>query len=123
MAVFIGTEDEFYTYFNGYTKNKVNSISSKERRLCNKICESCGQKSELQSAHKHGKDRKTIISSLLKKYPIKNNEYKINLNDFEKDFIAAHIPIRDHFYFLCQNCHREYDKENLNDIDMMYLRS
>jgi 5-methylcytosine-specific restriction endonuclease McrA len=119
MALFIGSEEEFNTYFKGFAKNKVNYITSKERRKCNGTCEYCSQISELQSAHKTKSDRKTIISNLLKSYPKRIVGYKVDLKKFEEDFIEAHQPIREHFYFLCQVCHKKYDKGIINDIDIV----
>ncbi len=37
---------------------------------------------------------------------------------FEKKFKNAHMPVKDHFFFLCPNCHSKYDNGILKDIDI-----
>ncbi len=121
MALFIGTAEEFNKFFKGYCKNKVNYLTRKERKLCNGICECCGEKRELQSAHKHALNRQSIISTLLEEYIQSDSRYKVDLFKFQEDFIAAHQPIRERFYFLCQDCHRKYDNNIIGDDAMVNL--
>ncbi|MDR2748332.1 MAG: hypothetical protein LBB10_00300 [Bifidobacteriaceae bacterium] len=106
MAQFVGTFKEFNEYIGPYCRSKVNYITRKERKKHNEICEHCGKKSELESAHKKGFERKDIVKSLFKKL---NENKTINLEKFKRDFIDIHKPISKHFFFLCNSCHGKYD--------------
>ena len=111
-ARFIGNKEEFTFYVGPKCRNLVNAIAKSDRNKCNGICEYCGNKAELQSAHKQGEERPQIIENILNKHYKKGNDlYDVPLNDFIEKFKSAHMPIKDHIYFLCSKCHHEYDKE------------
>jgi hypothetical protein len=108
MAKFIGTLKEYEKYIGPRIRNTVNNITIKERQKRQGICEFCGKKAELQSAHKEGKERKSIILEALKKYS--NASFlNIDIEKCEKEIIELHEPINNTFYFLCAECHRKYD--------------
>jgi hypothetical protein len=113
MAKFIGTEKEFKIFLNGYCKNKVNAITKKARKSHDNICEHCHSSvKELQSAHIKGKECKVIIHETLEKFgPDSQGIYFVDLEKFEKYFKEAHLPFEEHFKFLCESCHRKYDKK------------
>lgn len=108
---FIGDIKSFKKYIAAGYRNKVNIWAKPEREKQHGICECCGKRSELQSAHREGMEFKDIIIRILDtKYKIKDNLYKVDLADFEIEFKEQHNPIRDVFFFLCEGCHNKYDK-------------
>ena len=115
MSEFRGTKKEFIKFVGGYCRNKVRDIAAKERKKQNGFCECCGQKAELQSAHHRLLDRQTIVFNILDKFPKEGDIYIVELEKFEEMFIEAHMPIEDHFFFLCQNCHKKYDDGEINE--------
>ena len=115
MANFRGTKVEFHKYFGGYCKNKINSMTSKLRKEQNGTCEYCGEHDELEAAHIQGQERKVIIDSILNEYVDNNGIIDIDVNSFEYEFEKRHLPINQHFYFLCKQCHRKYDNGEIAD--------
>lgn len=108
---FIGDIKSFKKYVAAGYRNKVNIWAKPERDKQNGICEYCREESELQSAHREGKEFKDIIIDILdRKYKIEDSLYKVDLVDFEHEFRKVHNPIRDVFFFLCPECHNKYDK-------------
>ena len=114
---FSGSLKDFMDLLGPRCRNIVQQIAKKERSDCNGICEYCHRKSELQSAHRAGEERPKIINGILEKhYKIGDDRYDVPLREFESLFKKAHLPIRDHIYFLCKDCHNAYDvKKTLND--------
>ena len=116
--VFIGNYAEFKHYIGGYCRNKVAQYTRKEKKNY-AGCEYCQAKAVLQAAHRQGQSRIEIIYGILeKKYKIATDFYRVPLIDFEKEFINAHMPLKDHFFFLCPDCHSKYDNGILKDIDI-----
>ena len=117
-AKFVGSFDEFKRYVGPKCRNEVNIFCKKEREEHHGICEYCGKKSVLQSAHI--KERPVIIKEILEKYyKIDTDLYEVNLESFFLQFKNAHMPIPDHIFFLCKSCHDKLDKEHsitINDI-------
>lgn len=110
-TVFMGSIESFSRYIGPFCKNYVNSIARKERNLHNGICEYCGKKAVLDSAHKDGEDRPIIIKRILEAHFKKDiNYYEVDVELFEKMFKDAHLPVKDHIFFLCKDCHGEYDR-------------
>jgi len=111
MVKFIGSLEDYEKYIGPRIRNIVNIVTKSERQKRQGICDFCGKKAELQSAHKHGRDRKTLIREALKKY---NNGscFNVDVEKCENEIIKLHTPINHIFYFLCMKCHREYDSEN-----------
>lgn len=108
---FIGDIKAFKKYIAAGYRNQVNYWAKPEREKLHGRCECCGQRSELQSAHREGMEFRDIIIRILEnKYKIKDNYYKVDLANFEIEFKEAHTPIRDVFFFLCESCHNKYDK-------------
>jgi hypothetical protein len=111
MARFIGTVDDYEKYIGPRIRNIVNTLTKGERDKRQGICEFCKEKSELQSAHRHGKERKTLIFEALKKY--NNGSYiDVDIEKCENEILELHNPINEVFYFLCMECHRKYDNNN-----------
>ena len=101
MGNFTGTKEEFNKYFDGYCKNIINRWAAPLRKEQNGICEYCGNKDELDSAHLRGQERKVIINSILDEH-IVDGVVNIDMDIFEKELKNRHDPIRKHFYFLCK---------------------
>jgi hypothetical protein len=116
MASFIGTKDDFNTFIGPRIRNLVNQIAKKDRDARNGICQHCGVKAKLDSAHKHGKGRKTLIEMALKNFD-KGSYIEVDLKKFEELFINYHQPINETFLFLCRKCHNEYDKNHIPETD------
>ena len=114
MAMFNGTIEEYHKYIGPRIRNRINVYTKEERMKQKGICQLCGNKAELESAHIKGKDRKTLIETVLEKYK-KDETVLIDLGNIEEEIIKEHIPINEVFLFLCPNCHRKYDNENINN--------
>ena len=115
MAKFVGTIEEFNRYIGPRIRNVVNIIAKKERMSRNGICEHCGKKSELQSAHIRGHERTLIIREVLSSYKAGR---KIDVEEVEREIINRHYPIRDKFKFICEACHQKYDSKDKDDFVM-----
>lgn len=109
MATFIGTEKEFNDYIGPRVRNKIQTLTKKTKTKRGNVCQHCGKKvKELDAAHIHGRERKTIINELLQPYR-SEDIYKVNLASFERSLMEAHQPVEKVFLFLCQECHVAYD--------------
>ncbi len=114
MAIFEGTIQEFHDYLGPRIRNKINNLTRSHRKALNNVCQHCGETGELESAHKHGFNRRDIIENVLSEY--KNGEYiKCDIFEVEGKIIYAHYPIKEKFIFLCSSCHKKYDKSTHND--------
>ena len=110
LAKFIGSFEEFKRYVGPKCRNEVNIFCKSERVKHRGICEYCGQKHVLQSAHI--KERPIIIKEILdNNYKIGTDLYEVALEDFFVKFKDAHMPVPDHIFFLCKGCHDKLDKE------------
>jgi hypothetical protein len=123
--IFTGDLVSFLRYVGPFCKNYVNSIAKAERVKHKGICEYCGKKAVLDSAHKDGEERPIIIKNILETYFKKSeNYYEVDILAFEKKFKEAHIPVQDHIFFLCKDCHTEYDKgSKITTNDILAKRS
>ena len=118
MATFKGSIQEFHHFIGPRIRNVINNHTRKIRNDKNGICEFCHKNSELQSAHVHGRDRRTIIESVLNNYIDIEGTVLCSIKDAELEIIKAHKPINDTFKFICHRCHVEYDSSPmLTDID------
>lgn len=113
MAKFEGSVKEYHKFIGPSIKNKIQSITKKEKNKIGNVCEECKKKKdELDAAHKHGTDRKSVIELVLKKRGFLSNNL-IKIDDIQKAedlIIQEHIPIKKYVRFLCKQCHNEYDK-------------
>lgn len=120
MGTFFGNKEEFKKYFGVYCRNKVHEITNPYRKSCGGICEYCKKKSELQAAHIRGFERVKLIESILdKSFKKGDNEYLVDLDKFENEFIEAHKPIEQKFHFLCSACHAKYDQDLLSEEQIL----
>ena len=62
-------------------RNLVQQLTKKHKMEIGK-CEHCGKSENLEAAHKHGKDRGSLIDSILNNYT-NNNVVTIDLANFE----------------------------------------
>jgi len=109
VASFEGTTQEFHHYIGPRIRNAVNSLTRKARLERNGVCEFCGKKATLESAHVHGKGRREIIEEVLNKYSNGNIIRIPDLNELEQAILDAHRPLSNTFKFICKPCHTEYD--------------
>ena len=115
-AKFVGSFDEFKRYVGPKCRNEVNIFCKSEREARHGICEYCGQKHVLQSAHI--KERPIIIKEILdNNFQIGPDLYEVNLEDFFVQFKNAHMPVSEHIFFLCKCCHDKLDKDKTITID------
>lgn len=116
--MFIGSLSEFKKFFSIYCKNKVVQMTKSIKNEKENICEYCKQKRELETVYIKGSDRINVIESILNKN-FKQSEtvdnYFVDLHKFEEYFIDAQKPIEKHFYFLCNDCHKKYDKNEISE--------
>lgn len=123
MGIFIGSKSEFKKYFGGYCRNKVHEITNPNRKSRSGICEYCKNKAELQAAHLQGFERVKLIDLILDEFFKKgDDEYLVDLDNFEKEFIKAHQPINKNFHFLCSKCHSKYDRGIINELDILRVK-
>jgi hypothetical protein len=113
MASFIGSSKEFRRYFGPRMRNHFNQMT----RMCKLDvgkCQHCGQEANLEAAHRHGNGRNRIIENILEMHTHKGVA-TIDLDLFEKKFLAAHQPLKETILILCNRCHREYDNQQNQD--------
>lgn len=112
MARFTGEVSDFEKFIGPHLRNLVqNSITRKYRKKIGK-CENCGSTEKLDSAHIHGKDRKTLIKKAYHKYLYSKDELlDVDLNQFVLDFKKLHFPLEETFRILCRDCHIKHDKK------------
>lgn len=108
-SMFMGSFDDFKRYVGPKCRNEVNIFCKPYRDEHNEICEYCGKKAQLQSAHI--KERPIIINEILEKdYKKGNDYYEVDLPEFFDKFKKAHFPIENNIFFLCRTCHNKLDK-------------
>jgi hypothetical protein len=109
MAMFEGSVQEFHSYIGPRIRNIINTHARKERNARKGVCEDCGKSGqELDSAHVHGRGRRTIIEEILGGYEI-TGVVRCDIRVVEKQILDAHGDISDAFKFLCKECHVRYD--------------
>jgi hypothetical protein len=117
-AKYVGGFEEFKRYVGPKCRNEVNIFCKSEREKHNGICEYCGQKAVLQSAHIT--ERPVIIKNILDhNYQLAKgvDAYEVPLEEFFAKFKEAHMPIPEHIFFLCKKCHDALDKDNSITVD------
>lgn len=113
-CMFTGSFNQFIKYIGPTCRNKVQIIT---RSLKKKVaaCECCGKKTVLHAAHLKGFERVEIIKSILDSYYLAATDmYVVNVDEFEQKFMDAHKPYEDMFYFICQDCHKAYDGDDID---------
>ena len=123
MATFNGTIKEFHDYIGPRIRNVINNLTRKPRQQKNGVCELCGKKAELQSAHVHDRDRRTIIESALIPHTDGKGQITCSIENVELEILEAHEPIEETFKFICRQCHVEYDSSNTNNTSTSNRRS
>ncbi len=111
MARFVGTIQEFHHYIGPRVRNVVQTATAKLRKKQAAVCQHCGQSSELEAAHRHGRERRVIIERVLAEYQTPDSLVECDLADIEHLLLKAHMPLEETFLFLCSSCHRAYDAE------------
>jgi len=107
MPEFLGTAHEFKRYIGPRLRNLINYIT-RHHKIAVGACQFCGVEGELDAAHVHGRDRNDIIDQILGS-PNLSLTLRIDLEEFEEKFLAAHKPLEKSIYVLCKPCHRKYD--------------
>ena len=92
MAIFKGTIQEFHHFLGPRIRNAINNFTRKYRNQRDGICENCGEKKELHSAHVHGQERRSIIEKILFPY-LHEGQVRCNIETTEKEILKAHLPI------------------------------
>lgn len=110
MAKYTGSLDNFQRFVGPRLRNLVQTSIARRYKLEVGKCQECGKTNELQAAHIHGKDRKTLLKLALGNQPQGEFISDLDLTQFEQRFVALHQPPKDAFLILCAGCHREYDK-------------
>jgi hypothetical protein len=108
MARFEGSIQEFHHFMGPRIKNIVNNLTRTYRKQRDGICEHCGERKELHSAHVYGRGRMEIIENVLSAYT-QNGIVSCDIGEVERKILEAHLPIESSFKFLCQDCHVAYD--------------
>lgn len=109
MASFEGSIQDFHHYLGPRIRNAVNMLTRRERLSRNGICEICGKKDVLDSAHIQGKGRRSIVENVLNKYYDERCVRISDISKVENEILAAHMPISSCFIFICKECHLKYD--------------
>ena len=120
MPQFTGTNKEFNEFLGGYCRNRANQLAKKYRKACNKTCQYCKKTNvELESAHVNGIERRWIIQKILDdNFKTGESIYSVDLNKFSELYDNFHMPISEHFYFLCKDCHTKYDRKKISDDEI-----
>lgn len=114
MAKFNGSLKEFEKFIGPSLRNIVQTkISRKYKKEIGK-CENCKTKKNLEAAHIHGNERKTILKKSMEGNISENIIFDLDLLLYEEIFIKNHLPLNETFKVLCKKCHLEYDKKQVN---------
>jgi hypothetical protein len=112
IPFFQGTRKDFHKYFSSFGRNLVQKMTKSYKNSIGK-CQHCEVSNvQLDAAHLIGKERKEIIDLILNNFEV-DGIIKINLQEFENNFIDAHNPINKTIKILCKKCHLDYDNNNL----------
>ena len=109
MAKFFGSVQEFHHFIGPKLRYEINKSTRNRRKQRAGICELCGKRAELQSAHVRGRERRTIIEEVLSQHIDCRGNIAGLLEEIESQILLAYLPIKDTFKFLCQPCHASYD--------------
>jgi hypothetical protein len=100
MAVFEGSVQEFHRFVGPRIRNAINLFVKKERDAKNRICEHCNRSDRISdSAHVHGRDRRSIIENILSLYE-RDGIVRCNIEAVEREILAGHGVVADTFKFL-----------------------
>ncbi len=112
MATYEGTSEDFKKFIDGYTRNLVQNLTRKHKKK--RQCTDCKNRTRLQAAHLKGHERPKIVQRILSNLNTSSNKdtITIDLNEFEKMFIAEHTPYDKVIKILCFDCHKKYDAKN-----------
>jgi hypothetical protein len=126
VAYFEGSLKDFTKFIGAYARIKVMHIAARYKKQVGK-CEECSISSKsLEAAHVSGMERPLIISTILSQF-LDGDMIKIDLNEFEERFVAAHLPIENTIRILCKECHRRYDNSKkvheLESVEKTYSNS
>ena len=114
-SFFKGSFNDFKRYIGPKCRNEVNIFCKSERDKHQSICEYCGKKAELQSAHVT--ERPIMIKRILDDHYKKGNDlYEVDLDEFFTLFKNAHLPIEENIFFLCKECHNDLDNKKIITI-------
>ena len=119
MNFFIGDYKTFYKFFGGYARNNTLSLTKKYK---SGVCACCGTKEkEIQSAHKRGFERSELVKKFFYESVYKEDKgvYYVDLDKFEESFVNFSRDISK-FHFLCENCHKKYDRGEISEKDFLY---
>lgn len=125
-CTFNGTFDDFKTFTGPKWRNKIQAITKTPKKQVT-YCECCGAKKTLEAAHRNGFERNDLIKKILDdNFLISPDNYEVDLYDFEQKFIDAHKPLEDVFFFLCADCHDDYDGKDVaksNQVESTVLKN
>lgn len=117
MAIFEGSIQEFHHYLGPRIRNAINLFARKERIARNGVCEDCGKIGQtLDSAHIHGRGRRTIIEEALSAHQ-SNGIVRCDIRAIEKQILDEHGDIANAFKFLCKGCHVRYDNNQPAELN------
>lgn len=114
VCIFEGSFGEFKSYTGPKWRNIIQAITRTRRKSIGE-CECCGLVKPLDAAHKTGLGRNEIIKDILdNNYTTAIPDiYRVDLESFETEFKNAHQPLEDVFFFLCKDCHNDYDGKDI----------
>lgn len=122
MATFVGTRRDFDRYIGPAIRNLIPPMTKAYKRTIG-CCQHCGNKeAELDAAHKHGFERKTLIQTALDK-STEPQTGSIDLKAFMVEFRKLHEPIENVILVLCKTCHRSYDATLANSSTSRITRA
>ena len=119
MAKIVCTLKEFVYFIDPRIRLNIANMTRRSKVLLDSKCQKCHKKDTLDAAHKHGSFGKDIVKNVLAKYETSDEKYEIeDLQGVLDKIKDMHLPIEEHFVFLCKSCHREYDSWTKN-LDYM----
>ncbi|WP_316747553.1 hypothetical protein [Pedobacter gandavensis] len=117
MSIYQGNAEGFLRYVGPLTRNIVCNLSRslKKGTSCQGILAAgtrCKKRTRLEAAHIKGQERPVIIATILEQFNVKDDEYKVDLREFETAFRKAHQNLDEVIKVMCKSCHTRYDNEH-----------
>lgn len=106
----VSDRERLFTILNPYIKNRINSLTRKLKKE-QKYCLFCGYEKQLEAAHKTLSSKREIVYKVIDEFLMNTTQTINDLDDVIEKIIEAHMPLKEHFYFYCKDCHMMMDAE------------
>jgi len=110
MATCTISHDDFVCFLGPKVRNNIKETTRQYKK--NAVCDCCGKRRSLQSAHLMTRKRNDIIKECLERSEKVGSEYSIEIEEMVHLIEVSHYPISETCAFLCKECHGKYDNED-----------